>query len=166
MDNTKIIHLSNGYDHDVDVLVQYLIGVNDENIDPISSALGLREKIWKTEDEKKFILLHPGLDREIKQNYDRMVSDILRRREIELEYIYEEKNILTEIAKTGWICLNNTNHTIERLCSEIDKSKNKVTWLTFKASRESKSLQEIFSLSSDRIGPALLSYYLDFCDNL
>lgn len=76
MENIK---LSNNIIYNVNDLVSYMSeNINDNlelNLDLNLLEKGIYSTLWKNEDEKSFILLHPGLKQDVKINYHNRLKE-------------------------------------------------------------------------------------------
>ena len=100
----KFIRTSSGFCHDIDELIQYIVSKNGINRDPSDPLL--TAPVWKDELERIKIISHPGLDPEILEEYIDMLERNKELKEMQLRDLSKEPEILEQIGKTGFLCLN------------------------------------------------------------
>lgn len=99
---SKLWITSNGYCHEIDELMEYLISSEGRNIDPLDSTNTI--PIWNTDKEKTRLLQSKGIDPTIKKRYQQMIQN---KKSIDIPFSLPElETILDEIAKTSFILLN------------------------------------------------------------
>jgi hypothetical protein len=144
MDKETFIKTAAGYCYDVNDLVNFLIVARDRNSDPIENS----QKIWNDDIEKATILSHPGLEKEMLNNYYKMLENIQQEKIKRLEIMWDQRNVLQQIGETGFVCLSSDQisefgdqgfeyapRAIDRLYKTIDKLHNKSEWRKLRAGR-------------------------------
>lgn len=147
------IKLSNNLVYNVNDLVNYIAENLDCNkthiIDPNLWEEGIYSPLWKNQDEKEFILLHPGLEQEVKINYHNKL------REERQKYLKEIMSNIDNINFLGFFgfCLINDKN-IKNL-NLFKKFYEKIT------KNNLFLMKNIKILDNDNLGLELMSFYID-----
>ena len=92
----------NEYCHDINDLLTYLIINKNANKDPVN----LTETIWNNTHEKKNMLSHPGIRRDVKMKYDQMLIKNALDKKRYMILLAEKKEVFQQIGSTGFVCVN------------------------------------------------------------
>lgn len=146
----RFFRTSNGYCHDIDVLVQYLLSSSIKNIDPNDPYN--RDPIWTSEKERLAIWNHKGLDKGLKKDLVRLQKKVNEKTLTAVHYPMLEK-----IAEIGWIIWNDkptsyadsgfevSERMLVRLRALIEASPDPQTILQLRNGSDDRTLQqEIF----------------------
>ena len=164
----KLIKLWNGYCYNVDFLVEYLIASKDLNRDPSDN----RYELWKDSEDKRNILYHDGLDKNIRWKYYQMLKKYEKESEKLIEkLVSNEENIklLNDIATLGFMFVNYNEDKMDELSESLknfykifNKNKDKELWSRMIISNNSlgQILQDTKETCNHAIGKQLLKYYL------